>query len=69
MSSYDTSNSVDALQRIRQEIESLTSEQSEALKTATYVGMTKAEAQTYDARRKRITELVERLRLFENPEK
>jgi hypothetical protein len=67
MNSYDTSNSVDALQRMRQEIERLTTEQSEALKTATYLGMTAAEAQTYDARRKRITELVERLRLCEHP--
>ena len=52
---------------MRQEIERLTTEQSEALKTATYLGMTAAEAQTYDARRKRITELVERLRLCEHP--
>ena len=69
MNSYDTSNSVDALQRIRQEIERLTDEQSEALKTATYGGMTAAEAQTYDARRRRITELIERLRVLEAPTK
>lgn len=67
MNSYDTPNSVDAVQKIRQQIERLTDEQSEALKTATYLGMTAAEAQTYDARRRQITELVERLRLLEAP--
>ena len=61
MSSYDTSDSVDAVERIRQEIEKLTEEQNEALKTATFVGMTASEAKIYDARRQRITELVERL--------
>lgn len=65
MNSSEIPNSVDALQRIKHEIERLTSQQSEALKTATFVGMTAAEAETYDARRTRISELVERLRLLE----
>ena len=62
MNSHDTLDSVDALQGIRNEIERLTQEQNEALKTATFVGMTSAEAKDYDARRRRITELVQQLR-------
>lgn len=64
MNSYDTPDSVDAVQCIRQEIEKLNQEQSEALKTATFVGMTASEAKIYDARRQRITELVEQLRVL-----
>lgn len=66
MNSYDTSDSVDAVLCLRQEIEKLTQEQSEALKTATFVGMTAEEAKIYDARRRRITELVEQLRGLRN---
>jgi hypothetical protein len=66
MTSYDTAHSVEAVQRLRQEIEKLTQEQNEALKTATFVGMTAAEAKIYDARRQRITELVEQLRVLRN---
>ena len=66
MTSYDTSASIDPVQHLRDEIEKLTQEQSEALKTATFVGMTAAEAKIYDARRRRITELVEKLRGLQN---
>ena len=66
MNSYDTPDSVDAALCLRQEIEKLTQEQSEALKTATFVGMTAEEAKIYDARRRRITELVEQLRALQN---
>jgi hypothetical protein len=62
MHPYDTSKSVDTIQGIRQEIENLRQELSDALKTATYVGMTAEEAKTYDERRQRLTALVERLR-------
>jgi hypothetical protein len=66
MTSYDTPDSVDAVLCLRQEIEKLTQEQSEALKTATFVGMTAEEAKIYDARRRRITDLVEELRGLRN---
>ena len=66
MTSYDTSASIHPVQRLRNEIENLTHEQNEALKTATFVGMTAAEAKIYDARRRRITELVEKLRGLQN---
>jgi hypothetical protein len=61
MNSYDTPETVAAIDRLKQEIERLTEQQSEALKTATYVGMTAAEARSYDARRQQITKLVEEL--------
>ena len=66
MTSYDTSASIHPVQRLRNEIENLTHEQNEALKTATFVGMTAVEAKIYDARRRRITELVEKLRGLQN---
>jgi hypothetical protein len=62
MPSYDTPQSVDTIQGIRREIETLRQELSNALMTATYVGMTAEEAKTYDARRQRLTALIERLR-------
>jgi hypothetical protein len=62
MPSYDTPQFVDTIQGIRREIETLRQELSNALMTATYVGMTAEEAKTYDARRQRLTALIERLR-------
>jgi hypothetical protein len=59
---YDTSKSVDTIQGIRQEIENLRQELTDALERATYVGMTAQEAKIYDARRQRLTALIERLR-------
>ena len=59
MNSDDTT---DAPQRIRREIELLRQQLDDALKNATYFGMTAAEAKTYDERRQRLTALVERLR-------
>lgn len=64
MNTYDASDSVDTVQRLRQEIDKLTREQTEALQTATFVGMTALESKIYDARRQRITELVEQLRVL-----
>jgi|GEM_PF-3445161 hypothetical protein len=67
MNSQDVSpNTVDAIQRIKQKIDKLSQEQSEALKTATYVGMTAEAARQYDARRQQITKLVEELTLLKN---
>lgn len=64
MNTYDASDSVDTVQRLRQEIDKLTREQTEALQTATFVGMTALESKIYNARRQRITELVEQLRVL-----
>jgi hypothetical protein len=66
MNSSEPWNPVDVFQRIKQEIERLTREQSEALKSATFVGMTPNEAKEYDDRRKKITCLVEELRLLKD---
>ena len=67
MKSQDNSiNTVETIHRIKQEIDKLSEQQSEALKTATYVGMTAEEAREYDARRQQITKLVEELRLLQN---
>jgi hypothetical protein len=62
MNSYDYSSSVDGTTGIRQEIDALKQQLDDALKTATFVGMTADEAKTYDARRQRLTSLVEQLR-------
>ena len=43
---------------LRQQIDTLTQEQADALKRATYLGMTPDEAKVYDARRVKITELM-----------
>ena len=55
-------NANETIQRIKQEIERLTAEQTAALKSATYVGMTSEEARQHDARRNRITQLAQQLR-------
>jgi len=51
----------DLIQRLRQQIDALTQEQADALKRATYLGMTPDEAKVYDARRIKITELMGQL--------
>ena len=66
MNLSETSNTAGVFQRIKQEIERLTREQFEALKSATFVGMTPGEAKEYDERRKKITCLVEELRLLKD---
>ena len=47
--------------RLRQEIDDLIDEQTEALKRATFVGMTPDDAKMYDARRQTITRLMQQL--------
>ena len=56
---------VDAIHRLKQEIDQLSEQQSEALKSATYLGMTPDEAKEYDARRQKITQLVQELSLLQ----
>jgi len=57
----DPSDTVAAIHRIKQEIDELTEMQAEALKTATFVGMTSDGARDYDERRQRIAGLVQEL--------
>ena len=50
-----------AAQRIKKEIDKLAQEQSKALGTAVYVGMSRNEAKEYDERAMRIKKLVSEL--------
>ena len=52
--------------RLREEIDRLTAEQIEAMKTATFVRLSTDEAKEYEERRAKILALVEELRLLEN---
>jgi hypothetical protein len=49
------------VEQLKQEIDALLELQSDALKRATYVGMTPEEAKVIEERRKKITALVDRL--------
>ena len=49
------------MERLRNQIDELTREQIDALKKATYVGMTPDDAKAYDARRIKITSLTQQL--------
>ena len=51
----------EAIAKLRERIQRLTDEQTQALKHATYVGMTAEEAKAYDARRATITRLLQEL--------
>ena len=55
----------DAVHRLKEEIYRLTEEQIEAMKIATFAGLTPDEAKEYEDRRGKILELVEQLRLLE----
>jgi hypothetical protein len=59
MRAADPTDTLAALERLREEVMSLTEQQSEALKDAIYLGMTPAQAKAYDERRKRITRLMQ----------
>ena len=61
----DGTDTVAAVHRLKQEIDRLTEEQAEALKAATYLGMTSEQAKHYDERRRNITKLVQQLALLE----
>jgi len=54
----------ETVHRLKEEIDTLNQQQSEALKTATYLGMTPDEAQDYDQRRSLITDLVRQLSII-----
>jgi len=57
----DPDDTVAAVNRVKEEIDRLTEQQSQALKHATFVGMTPEEAQEYDNRRSQITTLLQQL--------
>jgi len=57
----DSSNTVESVHRLKQEIDRLTEQQSQALQRAIYTGMTPDEAKEYDGRRKKITQLLNQL--------
>lgn len=56
---------VTTIQRLKYEIEKLTLQQVEALKSAAFVRMTPAEAALYDDRSRRTSELMQQLALCE----
>jgi hypothetical protein len=58
----DTLNSV---HRLKEEIDKLTELQANALKTATYLGMTTDEAKEYEERRGQILKYVKELSMLE----
>lgn len=57
----DPSDTIAMVERLNQEIQELKEKQIAALKTATYTGMTPEQAKDYDALRKQITELINRM--------
>ena len=62
------SETVAAIHRLKQDIDSLSELQAEALTTATFVGMTPDEVTEYDKRGKKITELIRQLTLLQKPQ-
>jgi hypothetical protein len=57
----DHSETAEAIHRLKEEIDKLTEQQTNALKTATYLGMTTDEAKEYEQRREKILEYVKDL--------
>jgi len=62
----EASDHVKAVKRLHTEILRLTDEQDDAIKTATYIGMTPAEAKVYDALRTTVLKLTEQLQQLES---
>jgi hypothetical protein len=62
----DQSESVAAaIYKIKEDIDSLSEQQAEALKTATFVGMTPDEIIEYDKRSEKMTEMIRQLTLLQ----
>ncbi|HTZ83940.1 MAG TPA: hypothetical protein VMB66_12155 [Candidatus Acidoferrales bacterium] len=61
----DSSDTQATVYRLRHQIDSLTQQQTEALKTAIYVGMSPAEVKAYDDRHGEILQLTQQLAEFE----
>jgi hypothetical protein len=53
------------VRRLKEEIQRLTREQDDAIKSATFLGITPEDEQLIQARRRRITELLEQLAIFD----
>ena len=62
----EASDHVKAVKRLHTEIQRLVEEQDYAIKMATFVGMTPAEAKVYDALRTTVLKLTEQLRQLES---
>ncbi|HEX3322867.1 MAG TPA: hypothetical protein VHR84_19320 [Terriglobales bacterium] len=60
----ESDNKSDGLQK---EISNLLDRQTDALKTATFLGMTREEARDYDDRRSRINHLIQKLYHLDPP--
>ena len=63
--SDNSSDSALFVLRLKEEIARLTREQNEAIKSATFLGMTPQQQQKFHIRRRRITALMEQLAIFE----
>ena len=61
----ESSHTVEAIHRLKQEIDKLTEQQASSLQMAMHVGMTPDEAQEYDQRRKQILRYVHDLAVLE----
>jgi hypothetical protein len=69
MASSETSSNRDAIQKLKEQIRLLTEQQAEALKTATFAGMTATQAKEYDQGRVSLTTLNKQLEYLEEAEK
>jgi hypothetical protein len=63
--SEDGTGTTATVHKIKERIDLLTEQQGQALKSATYLGMTPEEAQDYDQRRAEILKLVQQLETLE----
>jgi len=62
----EAGETTEVMSRLRQEIDDLIDEQTEALKRATFIGMTADDARSYDARRQTIVLLLQQLAEMQN---
>jgi hypothetical protein len=64
----DQSETVAAIYRLKEDIQWLLEQQAEALKTATFVGMTSDELIEYDKRGEKIKEMIRQLTFLQETE-
>jgi hypothetical protein len=62
----DESETVAAIYKLKQDIHSLSEQQAEARKTATFVGMTSDEVIEYDKRSEKIAEMIRQLTFLQS---
>lgn len=62
----DSSGRLAAVHQLRHQIDELTEQQTEALKSAVYVGMSPAEVMAYDGRHSEILRLMQKLAELED---